>query len=50
MNSHESMMEQIRRLNAEEQIKHEQRKQTALNRIRELRLKQKTNETVHTPS
>ena len=50
MNSHETMIEQIRRLNAEEALKHEQRKQTALNRIRELRLKQKTNEKVYTPS
>jgi hypothetical protein len=40
----------IKQLNELEQIKHEQRKQTALNRIRELRLKQKTNEKVHNPS
>ena len=38
------MMEQIRRLNAEEQIKHEQRKQEALNKIREFRARQRQKE------
>ena len=44
MNSHETMMEQIRRLNAEEKIKHEQRKQESLDKIRLMRLKQKAKE------
>jgi hypothetical protein len=43
MNSNESMMEQIRRLNEEEAVKHELRKQAALARIRELRKQQKEN-------
>ena len=37
MNTHETMIEQIRRLNQQAQVKHEQRKQAALKRIRELR-------------
>jgi hypothetical protein len=41
MNSHETMMEQIRRLNAEEALKHEQRKHEALNKIKQMRLQQK---------
>lgn len=41
MNSNESMMEQIRRLNEEERQKHELRKQAALSRIRQLRKQQK---------
>jgi hypothetical protein len=44
MNSHETLMEQIRRLNAEEKIKHEQRKQQALMRIHKLRHEQKIKE------
>jgi hypothetical protein len=35
------MMEQIRRLNAEEAQKHEQRKQEAINKIKQIRLQQK---------
>ena len=45
MNSHETMMEQIRRLNAEEKIKHELRKQEAINKIQARRLVQKQKET-----
>ena len=41
MNSHESMMEQIRRLNAEEALKHEQRKEEVLNKIRLMRRAQR---------
>jgi hypothetical protein len=41
MNSHETMMEQIRRLNAEEALKHEQRKEEVLNKIRLLRRAQR---------
>jgi hypothetical protein len=39
--SHETMMEQIKRLNAEEKIKHEQRKQEVINKIRLLRRAQR---------
>lgn len=35
------MIEQIRRLNAEERLKHDQRRQEALNKIRELRRAQR---------
>jgi hypothetical protein len=41
MNSHETMMEQIKRLNAEEALKHEQRKQEAINKIRLMRRAQR---------
>ena len=41
MNTHETMMEQIRRLNAEEKIKHEQRKQESLDKIRLMRRAQR---------
>ena len=44
MNTHETLMEQIRRLNLEEARKHEQRKQEAINKIRARRLVQKQNE------
>jgi hypothetical protein len=37
MNSHETLMDQIRRLNAEEAVKHEIKKQEALNKIKEMR-------------
>jgi hypothetical protein len=33
----ETMLEQIRRLNAEETVLHEQRRQEALNKIKEMR-------------
>ena len=39
--SHETMMEQIRRLNLEEARKHEQRKQDSINKIKQMRLQQK---------
>jgi len=48
MNSHETMMEQIRRLNREEALKHEQRKQEALNKIKQMRLRQKEQENART--
>ena len=41
MNTHETMMDQIRRLNAEEKIKHEQRKQESLDKIRLMRRAQR---------
>lgn len=46
-NPNETMMEQIRRLNAEERVKHELRRQEALNKIKKLReqLKEKENGT-----
>ena len=45
MNTHETLMDQIRRLNAEEKIKHELRKQEAINKIQQRRLVQKQKET-----
>ena len=44
MNTHETMMEQIRRLNAEEARKHELRQQEAINKIRQRRALQKQKE------
>jgi hypothetical protein len=41
MNTHETLLEQIRRLNEIEAHKHELRKQEALNKIRELRRAQR---------
>jgi hypothetical protein len=41
MNSHETMMEQIRRLNLEQTRIHEQRKLEAINKIKQMRLQQK---------
>ena len=41
MNSHETLMEQIRRLNLEEARKHEQRKLEAINKIQARRQLQK---------
>jgi hypothetical protein len=41
MNSHETMMEQIRRLNLEEARKHELKKQEAINKIQARRQLQK---------
>ena len=41
MNSNETMMEQIRRLNLEEARKHEQRRQEAINKIQARRQLQK---------
>ena len=47
MNSHESMMEQIRRLNEQEKATHEQRRQEALNKIRLMRLAQREQQERH---
>ncbi len=44
MNTNETMMEQIRRLNAEEARKHEQRRVEAINKIKEFRARQKQKE------
>ena len=44
MNSNETMMEQIRRLNLEEARKHEQRKLEAINKIKERRALQRQKE------
>jgi hypothetical protein len=41
MNSQETMMEQIRRLNEQESVKHELKKQEAINKIREMRRAQR---------
>jgi hypothetical protein len=41
MNTHETMMEQIRRLNLEEARKHEQRRQEVINKIQARRKLQK---------
>lgn len=41
MNTHETLIEQIRRLNKEEAVKHELRRQEALNKIRQMRKQQK---------
>lgn len=41
MNDTETMMEQIRRLNQQEAVKHELKKQQAINKIKELRRAQK---------
>jgi hypothetical protein len=41
MNSNETMMEQIRRLNEQETVKHEIKKQQSINKIRELRRAQR---------
>jgi len=41
MNTYETMIEQIRRLNAEEKIKHELKKQQSLDKIRLMRRAQR---------
>ena len=41
MNTNETMMDQIRRLNAEEALKHERRKHESINKIKQMRLQQK---------
>jgi hypothetical protein len=41
MNTHETMLEQIRRLNEQEAVKHELKKQEAINKIKELRRAQR---------
>ena len=40
-NEHETMMEQISRLNQQELVKHELRRQEAINKIKQLRETQK---------
>jgi hypothetical protein len=37
MNTHETLMEQIRRLNEQEAVKHELKRQEAINKIKQLR-------------
>jgi hypothetical protein len=44
MNSNETLMDQIRRLNDQEAVKHELKKQAAINKIRELRRAQREQE------
>jgi hypothetical protein len=44
MNTNETMMEQIRRLNREEALKHERRKHESINKIKQMRLRQKEQE------
>jgi hypothetical protein len=41
MNSNETLMEQIRRLNEQEAVKHELKRQEAINKIKQMRLLQK---------
>ena len=41
MNTTESMLEQIRRLNEQEAVKHELKRQEAINKIRDLRKAQR---------
>ena len=47
MNSNETLLEQIRRLNEQETVKHELRRLEALNRIRELRNAQREQQERH---
>jgi hypothetical protein len=47
MYTHETMMEQIRRLNDQEQVKHELKKQAALNKIKEMRRAQREQQERH---
>ena len=44
MNTHETLLDQIRRLNEQEAVKHELKKQAAINKIRELRRAQREQE------
>ena len=41
MNTHETLLEQIRRLNEQEAVKHQVKKQEAINKIKELRRAQR---------
>jgi len=43
MNTHETLMEQIRRLNEQEAVKHELRRQAAINKIKQMRLQKELN-------
>jgi hypothetical protein len=47
MNTHETLLEQIRRLNEQEAVKHELKKQEALNKIRLMRLAQREQQERH---
>jgi hypothetical protein len=47
MNTHETLMEQIRRLNEQEQVQHELKKQEALNKIRLMRVAQREQQERH---
>ena len=47
MNSNETLIEQIRRLNAEEKVQHEVKRQEALNKIRLMRLAQREQQERH---
>jgi hypothetical protein len=43
MNTHETLLEQIRRLNEQEAVKHELRRQAAINKIKQMRLQKELN-------
>jgi hypothetical protein len=43
MSTHESMMEQIRRLNQQEAVKHELKRQQVINKIKQMRLQKELN-------
>jgi hypothetical protein len=43
MNSNETLMEQIRRLNEQEAVKHELKRQAAINKIKQMRLQKELN-------
>ena len=43
MNTHETLMEQIRRLNEQEAVKHELKRQAAINKIKQMRLQKEHN-------
>jgi hypothetical protein len=47
MNTHETLMEQIRRLNEQEKVQHELKRQEALNKIRLMRLAQREQQERH---
>jgi hypothetical protein len=47
MNSNETLMEQIRRLNEQEKVQHELKRQEALNKIRLMRLAQREQQERH---
>jgi hypothetical protein len=43
MNTHETLMEQIRRLNEQEAVKHELKRQQVINKIKQMRLQKELN-------
>ena len=47
MNTNETLLEQIRRLNEQEAVKHEIKKQEAINKIRLMRLAQREQQERH---